>query len=142
MARKYTKKGILRLPVGPKNTQYVGDIYLFCFRNADGSKGKVAHAGHYLGWSGDLPARTLAHEVGRGACMTKAAKSNGLSLVLVRQWIGTRSDERTLKNRKNGPKLCPLCNPPKGKAPKLPIKDGSIYKNGPQRYQDDDDIPF
>jgi predicted GIY-YIG superfamily endonuclease len=68
------------------------------------------HAKHYLGFAkADLTARVLQHQAGQGAKLTQAAVAAGIQLILVRTWEGNRKLERTLKNRKNAPKLCPTC---------------------------------
>jgi predicted GIY-YIG superfamily endonuclease len=65
---------------------------------------------HYLGWSDDLERRIAEHRAGQGARLTAVAKERGITFTVVRIWTGaTRSDERRLKNRKSGPKLCPIC---------------------------------
>lgn len=69
---------------------------------------------HYLGFAvdGRLRDRLGAHAAGRGARLTAVARERGIGWRLVRTWPGaTRSDERNLKNRKNGHQLCPLCTP-------------------------------
>jgi hypothetical protein len=66
-------------------------------------------AQHYLGWTRYLPARALAHLQGRGAKITQAAHQRGIGFVIARTWPGDRNFERRLKNRKEGPRLCPIC---------------------------------
>ena len=67
---------------------------------------------HYLGWAADLEARIAAHLAGRGARLTQVALERGISFTVVRVWpAGDRTLERALKNRKAGPKLCPVCYP-------------------------------
>ncbi len=69
------------------------------------------HARHYLGIAEDLDTRLQLHREGRGARLTQVVIERGHSLELARTWEGTRDDERRLKNQKNSPRLCPLCNP-------------------------------
>lgn len=69
------------------------------------------HAGHYLGWSFDLPSREAAHRRGDGAKLLKEANRKGIGWSVVRTWEGTLTQERKLKNRKNSVSLCPICNP-------------------------------
>lgn len=74
----------------------------------------IAHAKHYLGYCADarLDTRLTEHETGRGARLTQVAHEKGRELILTRVWKGKgRRFERNLKNRKNAPMLCPLCNP-------------------------------
>ncbi len=69
------------------------------------------HARHYLGITKDLDARLQLHREGRAARLTQVCVESGRVLQLVRTWEGSRDDERRLKNQKNSPRLCPLCNP-------------------------------
>lgn len=71
---------------------------------------------HYLGWCesrrGALGRRMVAHANGRGARLTQVANERGIGWKLVRTWPGaTRSDERHLKGRNYGNRLCPVCSP-------------------------------
>lgn len=77
---------------------------------------------HYIGFADetgleplDAVARRLEeHYRGRGARLTQVAKERGIHWTPARVWLGgpaTRSFERRLKNRKNAPTLCPICNP-------------------------------
>lgn len=68
-------------------------------------------AQHYIGWTSYLPARAMAHMQGRGARLTQVARQRGISFVIARTWSGDRHFERKLKNRKEGPTLCPICSP-------------------------------
>jgi putative endonuclease len=83
-----------------------GTVYLLHF-DRPLSAGHTAQ--HYLGWSKYLPARAIAHLRGRGARMTQVAVERGISFSIVRTWQGDRHFERKLKNRKEGPRLCPIC---------------------------------
>jgi predicted GIY-YIG superfamily endonuclease len=67
---------------------------------------------HYLGWAKSLKKRITEHKAGTGARLTAVALERGISFEVVRTWPGGRALERQLKNRKNGHKLCPLCNKP------------------------------
>ena len=66
---------------------------------------------HYLGYtSKSIKARIEEHRTGAGARLTQVALERGISFIVVRTWKNmTRSDERRLKNRKAGPRLCPVC---------------------------------
>jgi len=70
----------------------------------------MSHARHYIGFAGDVAARLREHQAGRGARITQVAVGRGIELTLVRTWEGGRHDERRLKQSKNGPRLCPICN--------------------------------
>ena len=65
---------------------------------------------HYLGYADDIERRIEEHRNGRGARLTAVAKERGIGFRVVRVWEGAdRQFERSLKNRKNAPKLCPCC---------------------------------
>jgi hypothetical protein len=83
-----------------------GTVYLLHFERPI-SAGHTAQ--HYLGWSKYLPARAIAHLRGRGARMTQVAAERNIGFVIARTWPGDRSFERKLKNRKEAPRLCPIC---------------------------------
>jgi predicted GIY-YIG superfamily endonuclease len=73
------------------------------------------HAKHYLGFAvNSVDKRVERHRQGNGAALTKAAVAAGVKLMLVKTWEGDRALERQLKNRKNTPRLCPVCNPVEG----------------------------
>jgi predicted GIY-YIG superfamily endonuclease len=70
------------------------------------------HARHYLGYAADIDRRIQAHGTPTGARMLQVARERGITWQLARTWKhATRTDERHLKNQKNAPRLCPLCNP-------------------------------
>jgi predicted GIY-YIG superfamily endonuclease len=70
----------------------------------------LKHARHYLGWTTNLDARLEHHLKGSGARLVRAVVQSGIGVTLARQWRGEdRNFERKLKNRNNGPKLCPIC---------------------------------
>lgn len=94
-------------------------VYLICVRdpvtglhaNLTSEDGTFARNGHYIGYYSN-PLRIAHHREGDGATFTAVAVSLGLELVVARTWPGMdRTFERKLKNRKEAPKLCPLCNP-------------------------------
>lgn len=67
---------------------------------------------HYLGWSADIEARVQEHLTSRGAKLCKVALSRGITFEVAATWPDTDRDfERRLKNRKESPRLCPICNP-------------------------------
>lgn len=65
---------------------------------------------HYLGTAEVLDARLAQHRAGKGARLCQVAKERGIAFYLVRTWEGGRDLERRLKNRHDGPRLCPICN--------------------------------
>ena len=68
---------------------------------------------HYIDYtSRGKRKRFAAHKAGYGARLTQVANERGINYRIVRTWWknGTRSFERKLKNQKNAPKLCPVCN--------------------------------
>lgn len=69
-------------------------------------------AQHYLGY-GESVARILEQRAGsrHAARLCQVAKERGIDFVVARIWEeGDRTLERKLKNRKNAPRLCPICN--------------------------------
>lgn len=65
---------------------------------------------HYLGWTVDVDARFALHASGQGAKLCRAANSRGIGFRIVRLWENVGKDfERSLKKRRNAPKLCPVC---------------------------------
>jgi predicted GIY-YIG superfamily endonuclease len=70
---------------------------------------RYRHAGHYLGSAADLAKRLAEHDRGRGARLLAVVKAAGISWRLARTWDGGREQERKLKKRKSGVRLCPLC---------------------------------
>lgn len=88
----------------------MGQIYLLHFSKP------YKHAKHYLGYvDGDsykcIVDRLEKHRNGTGAKLTKVVSEAGIDLELVRFWCNVdRNFERSLKNRKNTPRLCPICN--------------------------------
>lgn len=80
-------------------------VYLLHFNR------RYRHAGHYLGYTTNLNKRLEQHRKGQGARLLEVIKGAGVGFMLVRTWSkGTRKLERRLKNGKNSPKLCPICN--------------------------------
>ena len=71
-------------------------------------------ARHYIGYTKHLPSRMEAHFKGRGARFMQVVKERNISWCIARIWQGDRLFERQLKNRKEAPRLCPICrrNPP------------------------------
>lgn len=76
--------------------------------------GTYLEAGHYMGFTIDLIRRIFEHSDGKGARFMEVCVERGITFALARTWEGdniTRTTERKLKNFKNTPKLCPICNP-------------------------------
>jgi predicted GIY-YIG superfamily endonuclease len=84
----------------------MGTIYLLHFDEPVSN-----HARHYLGWASDLEGRLDAHRRGHGARLMEVVKERGIGWHVARTWEGTRDRERALKDRAEGPKLCPDCTP-------------------------------
>src|SRR5262249_51267783 len=80
-----------------------GTVYLIHFSEA------YRHAKHYMGFTDDLDGRLERHASGQGARLLAVLKSAGISWRCVRTWPGSRKLERQLKNRKETPRLCPVC---------------------------------
>jgi predicted GIY-YIG superfamily endonuclease len=86
--------------------QNTAHVYLIHFDQ------KFHHAGHYLGFSKHLWFRIITHRANNGAKLLKAINEAGISWNVVRTWtVSSQELERQLKNWKNSPKLCPICNP-------------------------------
>lgn len=68
------------------------------------------HARHYLGWAANLEARLDHHRAGTGARLMAVVTNAGIDWRVVRTWDGDRTFERRLKNGRNVPRLCPVCN--------------------------------
>ena len=71
----------------------------------------LAHARHYIGFADrSVKKRVTQHQQGQGAALTRAVVAAGIGIQWVRTWEGDRHFERRLKNQKNAPRLCPVCN--------------------------------
>lgn len=71
----------------------------------------LKHARHYIGFSTSLKRRLEHHAKGTGSSLMAAVAKAGITFRLVRTWKADRTFERKLKNGKNAPHLCPICNP-------------------------------
>lgn len=78
---------------------------------------RYKHAGHYLGSAEDVPQRIERHKRGQGARLIEVITNAGIGFELVRTWPGGRQEERQLKRRHNGARLCPICHGVKGRHP-------------------------
>jgi hypothetical protein len=68
------------------------------------------HARHYLGFADDLPRRLRKQATGKGARLVAVALAAGCTFELVWVRLGSRDEERRLKNQKAVPRLvCPVC---------------------------------
>src|SRR5262245_57772733 len=99
----FAKTGMARKPQKRGAAMRQGTVYLLHFNSP------YKHARHYVGYTKDLPARLAAHANGQGARLLEVITGAGISFQLARTWQGTRRDERRIKNRKEAPRLCPLC---------------------------------
>lgn len=73
---------------------------------------KVSHAQHYVGFAENIRRRVDVHLTGgcKASPLVRAALRAGVEVILTRVWPGSsRNDERSIKNRKGTPKLCPIC---------------------------------
>lgn len=81
-------------------------VYLLHFREP------YKHARHYLGFANDIGRRMWRHRTGVGSRLVRAVIASGGDFTIARVWRnGTRTMERQLKNQRNAPRLCPICNP-------------------------------
>ena len=96
----------------------VGTTYLLHFIDpATGQAARYQHAGHYIGWTQDLPARLEAHASGAGARLVEVITQAGLGFTLARIWPETTRDrEDLLKHCGDARRFCPEC----GVKPRLP----------------------
>ena len=65
---------------------------------------------HYMGSTSNLTQRLAEHRAGTGSRLCQVAKERGIGFELVATWPGDRTVERQIKNRKNGKRICPICN--------------------------------
>jgi hypothetical protein len=87
----------------------VGVIYLLHFDRPIGDPTNPrGFASHYTGWTLDLPARLVDHAAGRGARLMQVVGELGIGWQLARIWTGTRTRERSLKQR-GATRRCPVC---------------------------------
>ncbi len=78
-------------------------VYLLHFER------RYGHAGHYTGWTPDLPSRLATHAAGRGARLLAVVTDAGITWQLARTWPGGRGRERQLKQQGGAARRCPLC---------------------------------
>lgn len=90
---------------------------------------------HYLGYADFWPDRIAIQRAGNchAARLCQVARERGIDFTVVRIWPdGDRALERQLKNRKNSPRLCPVC---RGETAVLPdvnfyLDQQFVQKNG------------
>jgi hypothetical protein len=101
----------------------VGVIYLLHFDRPIGDvTNPRGFAGHYTGWTLDLPARLIDHAAGRGARLMEVVGEAGIGWQLARIWPGTRARERSLKRSGGAARRCPVCQlAPLGLQPPRPV---------------------
>lgn len=82
----------------------MGDVYSFHFVP------RLAHAGHYSGWTraGRVPARNAEHHQGRGAKITAAQREAGGSWIVTDVEPGTRDNEQQRKEHGRA-RDCTVC---------------------------------
>ena len=72
---------------------------------------RYKHAGHYLGYTDNLPKRFGLHVNGRGSPLVKAAVTSGSTILLVRIWDEDGNAEQEIKRvMRSLVRLCPVCN--------------------------------
>jgi predicted GIY-YIG superfamily endonuclease len=70
------------------------------------------HAAHYIGYADNMKERLQHHRNGTGARLIQVIQLAGIDWKVARTWEGkSRTFERRLKNQKQAPRLCPICNP-------------------------------
>lgn len=70
------------------------------------------HARHYLGWADDIERRVREHlsAGSKASPLVRAALAAGCKVRLARVWAAYSRDwERSTKNGRNVPRLCPEC---------------------------------
>ena len=85
--------------------KHPGTVYLIHFNQA------YKHARRYLGFTEHLDKRITDHLCGMGSRLMEVLTDARIEWKVSRTWRGDRKLERRLKNRKEAPALCPMCNP-------------------------------
>jgi hypothetical protein len=101
----------------------IGIIYLLHFDRPIGDLANPrGFAGHYTGWTLNLPARLGDHAAGRGARLMQVVGEQAIGWQLARIWPGTRTRERSLKRSGGAARRCPVCQlAPLGLQPPRPV---------------------
>jgi predicted GIY-YIG superfamily endonuclease len=83
-------------------------VYLLHFEKPISPKSTCQH---YIGFANNLEARVHYHRKGQsGVRLLEVAHERSISFVVARVWEeGSKTLERHLKNKKNAPRLCPIC---------------------------------
>ena len=88
---------------GQWTPECAGTIYLLHFNTP------FRHARQYLGFALNLKQRLDQHAKDQGARLKQVVLEAGIGFDLARTWPATRTAERRIKNRKEAPRLCPVC---------------------------------
>ena len=95
------------------------------------------HAKHYMGFAEDIDTRLERHRAGNGSRLIAVITQAGIDFELARTWVGDRALERKLKQRKDAPRLCPICDE------KAMSRGNYTAKEREQKSRmSSDDIPF
>jgi hypothetical protein len=88
----------------------VGTVYLLHFDGELGPAGNSRNrASHYVGWYRS-PTRIDHHRNGTSdVAIVNAFLSAGFGFVIARTRVGTRNDERRIKNAGGQRRYCPVC---------------------------------
>src|SRR6266566_7691336 len=93
----------------------------------------AGHAGHYCGFTDNLPARIACHEHGNTSKLVAAWSRNGIRFVLA--WVdldGDRDLEKKIKRAKNVPRYyCPICRGQVHKGYGIDLKQLLFQKSPP-----------
>lgn len=81
----------------------MGYVYLIHFDQP------IGHARHYLGYTVNVDKRMAMHSRGAGARLMEVVKERGISWAVAWVRVGTRSEERRLKNYHGSAQFCPIC---------------------------------
>lgn len=67
-------------------------------------------ARHYIGWSQNIDLRLAKHLMGTGARLMQVLYEQKIGFQVAKIWKDeNRTFERSLKNKKNTPRICPIC---------------------------------
>ncbi|APU89067.1 endonuclease-like protein [Virus Rctr85] len=78
----------------------MGTVYILRFARPVSGRAKF-----YIGWTRNLEGRLYYHRKGQGASLTRAAVQQGIDFDVIYSCSGTRALERSLKQKKNTPRL-------------------------------------
>lgn len=85
-----------------------GQVYVLHFDRPVGTERQQAR--HYIGWALRAEPRIQAHRRGWGARLLEVLHEAGGSFTVAQVWPdATRADERRLKNRGGGSRVCAVC---------------------------------